>query len=162
MNIYVASSWRNSHQPGVVHQLRELGCEVYDFRNPPQRSGFGWEALAEDWQDWTVPQFIAHLDHPVAQQGFDSDFTAMQAADALVLVLPCGRSAHLEAGWAVGAGTPTAILILDPMEPELMYRMADTIVHNQDALAAWVTHIQSRLSAAARAPAKENTPCTNP
>lgn len=34
MRIYVASSWRNTHQPEVVAKLRELGHEVYDFREP--------------------------------------------------------------------------------------------------------------------------------
>ena len=28
----------------------------------------------------------------------------MEACDACVLVLPCGRSAHLEAGWCCGKG----------------------------------------------------------
>ena len=48
----------------------------------------------------------------------------MEWADAFVLLMPCGRSAHLEAGWAIGAGKPTAIL-LSAGEPELMYKMAD-------------------------------------
>ena len=152
MKIYVASSWRNPHQPGVVRQLQELGCEVYDFRNPPQRSGFGWEQLATDWQEWTVPQFIEHLEHPIAQQGYASDFMAMQWADALLLLLPCGRSAHLEAGWAVGAGKPTAILIPEPMEPELMYRMADTILHDRAQLAPWVDQVKAALGAAVSPP----------
>ena len=34
MKIYVASSWRNLLQPGIVLALRRCGHEVYDFRNP--------------------------------------------------------------------------------------------------------------------------------
>lgn len=49
----------------------------------------------------------------------------MKWADVCVLVMPCGRSAHLEAGWFVGAGKPTLIL-LENGEPELMYRMVGT------------------------------------
>lgn len=33
--IYVASSWRNVFQQDVVGILRDLGHEVYDFKNPP-------------------------------------------------------------------------------------------------------------------------------
>ena len=33
--IYVASSWRNVFQQDVVDILRDLGHEVYDFKNPP-------------------------------------------------------------------------------------------------------------------------------
>ena len=51
----------------------------------------------------------------------------MKWADACVLVLPCGRSAHLEAGWFVGAGKPLHILQLDREEPELMYRFG--VIH---------------------------------
>lgn len=32
--IYVASSWRNVFQQDVVDILRNLGHEVYDFKNP--------------------------------------------------------------------------------------------------------------------------------
>lgn len=48
----------------------------------------------------------------------------MKWADTFVLVLPCGRSAHLELGWACGQGKQTLIL-LDKMEPELMVKMVD-------------------------------------
>lgn len=41
MKIYVASSWRNNRQPDVVKFLRDLGHEVYDFKNPkPGDDGF--------------------------------------------------------------------------------------------------------------------------
>lgn len=33
--IYVASSWRNTYQPGVVAALREAGHEVYDSIDEP-------------------------------------------------------------------------------------------------------------------------------
>jgi hypothetical protein len=39
VKIYVASSWRNAEQPEIVGLLRDLGHEVYDFKNPPNRSG---------------------------------------------------------------------------------------------------------------------------
>jgi hypothetical protein len=50
----------------------------------------------------------------------------MEWADIAVLVLPCGRSAHLEAGWFVGAGKQLVIL-LAPGEPELMYKLTPDI-----------------------------------
>lgn len=126
MRIYVASSWRNGYQPEVVNALRELGHDVYDFRNPPQRSGFSWREIDDRWQDWTVDEYIENLNHPTAIAGFTSDFDAMQAADACVLVMPCGRSAHIEAGYFVGANKKLLILA-SKSEPELMYKMADSI-----------------------------------
>jgi nucleoside 2-deoxyribosyltransferase len=47
----------------------------------------------------------------------------MEWADACVLVLPCGRSAHLEAGWFAGKGKPVFVLTFDGEEPELMAKM---------------------------------------
>nr|DAI36486.1 MAG TPA: Nucleoside deoxyribosyltransferase [Caudoviricetes sp.] len=43
--IYVASSWRNQHQPQVVSFLREQGHEVYDFRHPAGKTGFQWSQI---------------------------------------------------------------------------------------------------------------------
>lgn len=129
MKIYVASSWRNSTQQGVVGALRGAGFEVYDFKNPrPGDKGFGWSSIDPDWKNWSAAQFIPALMEPVAVAGFESDFEAMKWADACVLVLPCGRSAHLEAGWFVGQGKPVHIVLDDPIsEPELMYRMVTSI-----------------------------------
>ena len=126
MRIYVASSWRNPTQPVMVTTLRDAGHEVYDFRNPrPGDNGFHWSEIDPNWQRWTPSQFRQPLHHRFAVRGFKSDMEALQACDACVLVLPCGRSAHLEAGWAAGAGKRLIILIADGCEPELMYRMAE-------------------------------------
>jgi hypothetical protein len=47
--IYVASSWRNDVQPVAVEMFRQLGHEVYDFRNPrPGDNGFHWSDIDPD------------------------------------------------------------------------------------------------------------------
>lgn len=129
MRLYVASSWRNLLQPDVVKALREAGHEVYDFRNPePGNHGFAWSEVDPDWRNWTPEKFLAGLGHPTAERGFELDMKGLNWSEGTVLVLPSGRSAHLEAGYAAGQGKPVFIL-LDPMfEPELMYKMAATIV----------------------------------
>ena len=138
--IYLASSWRNPDQPALVETLRGLGHEVYDFRNPrPGDSGFAWGEIDPEWLAWTPRPFRDRLAHPVAQAGFASDFEAMEWADTFVLLLPCGRSAHLEAGWAIGAGKPTAILLHeDKFEPELMYLMSDLIACDVAEVCDWL------------------------
>lgn len=108
----------------VVESLRRLGHEVYDFKNPRLGDrGFHWSDIDPDWQQWTPAEFQAALSHPIANAGYQSDMDAMLWADACVLVMPCGRSAHLEAGWFIGARKPCLILLSDG-EPELMYKMA--------------------------------------
>lgn len=111
MRIYVASSWRNPWQPGVVRLLRLLGHEVYDFREPrPGERGFSWSEVDPGWKEWSPVAYRAALDAPLSEAGFRSDMDALKACDACVLVLPCGASAHLELGWACGAGKRTAVL----------------------------------------------------
>ena len=138
MKIYVASSWRNKFQPDVVQALREWGHEVYDFRHPaPGNDGFAWSAIDRNWIDWTSTQMREGLNHPIAAAGFKLDFDAMERADVFVLVLPCGRSAHLEAGWAVGAGKKVVVYVPETgprQEPELMYLMTSAIVVTMDEL----------------------------
>lgn len=127
MKLYVASSWRNVVQPSVIESLREAGHGVYDFRNPePGSNGFHWSEIDPEWKSWTPDQFRAALDHEIAVKGFGLDYSAMHWADAGVMVMPCGRSAHLEAGYFVGAGKPLIILAANG-EPELMYKMANSI-----------------------------------
>lgn len=135
MKIYVASSWRNEKQPEVVRTLRAYGHQVYDFKNPPTCSGFGWHEIDPDWQKWNNEQYLRALTHPIADRGFGSDFQAMIDADACVLVLPCGRSAHSEAGWMQGHGKPTLILLPEePEEPELMYKMFEMVTTGMDQI----------------------------
>lgn len=146
--VYVASSWRNPMQPAVCAALAAAGIDHYDFRNPAGGTGFSWRQVKPDdappgiaakGSDWErVDDYLAMINHPTAAAGFDADFAAMQKADTFVLVLPCGKSAHLELGWAVGAGKRTAILLEDPVEPELMYRMVDHLATSVDDLLAWM------------------------
>lgn len=133
--IYVASSWRNTQQPKVVEILRRYGHEVYDFKNPRAgQNGFSWSEIDPDWQDWTAEQYIRALDDPIACQGYTFDMRAMEWADTCVLVLPCGRSAHLEAGWFAGRGKRSIILTRDGEEPELMALMCSHIVTDMNGV----------------------------
>lgn len=145
--VYVASSWRNPIQPAVCKVLREFEVPHYDFRNPEGNTGFSWAQVKPDstpgiagkGSDWeTIPDYLAMIRHPRAIEGFDADFAAMEEADTFVLVLPCGKSAHLELGWAIGAGKRTAILLENPVEPELMYRMVDYLAPSLPDLMAWM------------------------
>jgi hypothetical protein len=134
MRIYVASSWRNLLQPGVVHALRRCGHEVYDFRNPEAgNSGFRWSDIDPSWKEWDASRYRAALHHPIAKAGYALDIGALRACDAVVFVLPCGRSASWEFGYAMGQGKPGYVVQLEPQEPELMFREA-TIIASMDEL----------------------------
>ena len=139
-NIYIASSWRNEHQQMLVDELRKMGHEVYDFKHPNGDEGFQWSNIDENWQDWTMKQYRENLKSEYAQFGMNRDFDAMKAADVCILCLPCGRSAHLEAGWMKGARKKVIAYIHpgEKIEPELMYGIIDGIALNIEDVASIV------------------------
>ena len=144
VKIYVASSWRNYIQPLVVSNLLDLGHTVYDFKNPPDRSGFGWGQLGPEAHgaNGTPAEFREALKHPIAQAGFASDMKALRECDVCLLVLPCNRSAHLELGWACGAGKHTAVYMPEKSEPELMYTMLDAICVRWGEVKEWLADLE--------------------
>jgi hypothetical protein len=133
MKIYVASSWRNPLQPAIVHALRQCGHEVYDFRHPkPGDTGFRWtEVGADDGYrpgDKIEPdQWRKMLQHPRAAEGYASDISHVRDCEAVVYVLPCGRSASWEFGYAMGQGKAGYVIAFEETEPELMFREARII-----------------------------------
>ncbi len=141
MRVYVASSWRNEHQPEVVEAVRAWGHEVYDFRTPPESSGFAWSEIDPAWEGWSFEQYQAALQHPRAREGCRADFSHMTWADACLLVMPCGRSAHLELGWSAGAGKKTCIYFPpgEMYEPELMVKMCDVVTNDPREVRAWLS-----------------------
>lgn len=150
--IYVASSWRNPFHTAVVAGLRSARDRTgngkflpYDFRNPTEGNhGFHWSEVGMPSYNRDtngpvpVKEYIEGVDHPIALDGFKSDFDAMKSCDTCVLVLPCGASAHTEAGWFAGQGKPTAVLLDDPMVPELMYKIFDYLAPSFFDLLGWL------------------------
>jgi hypothetical protein len=139
MKIYVASSWRNLIQPDVVCALRQCGHDVYDFKKPrPGDSGFSsWRDIDPCWEQWTPEQYREALQHPIAKAGYQLDIDALKACDACVLVLPSGRSASWEFGYAMGQGKLGYVLQLGRVEPELMYREAKILASMGELLGAF-------------------------
>lgn len=135
MKIYVASSWRNYLQPAVIIALRRCGHEVYDFKNPaPGNKGFAWSSIDPNWESWTPDEYRKALQHPIAVEGYRFDIEALRACDTCVLVLPSGRSASWEFGYAMGQGKRGVVVQIDKIEPELMYREAEMVTSLDELL----------------------------
>ncbi|MBQ6228316.1 MAG: hypothetical protein IJK08_07140 [Prevotella sp.] len=133
--IYVASSWRNEFYPSVVETLRKAGHEVYDFRHPPSGDpGFKWSNVDADYMEWTPQEYRDRLHDPKAERQFANDIEAMESCDTCVIVLPCGRSAHTEAGWFAGKGKTVVAYIPIRQEPELMYKLFTAIACTEEEL----------------------------
>ena len=106
MKIYVASSWRNEHQPQVVALLRQWGHQVYDFRE----HGFNWSEVDEGWESWTPEDYLAGRCHHIATSAFQSDLDALWWANACILVMPAA-AARTGGGLVHRQGQTDAVLL---------------------------------------------------
>ena len=121
MKLYVASSWRNEKFNSILEDLDRAGIGYYNFREGNEN--FRWKEIDPRWQLWTPYEMIAALHTTLSRKAFEMDYNAMLDCDACLLVHPCGRSAHLEAGWFVGQGKPLYVLV-ESGDPELMLKLA--------------------------------------
>lgn len=128
MKIYVASSWRNKFHSWVVDRLRFHGHEVYDFKNPGvDKHAFSWKGVIPNYQQGekvTAEEYRRALTHPRAAQGYAYDIGALKWCDAVVYVLPCGKSASWEFGFAMGEGKAGFVVMFEPDDPDLMFSEA--------------------------------------
>ena len=123
MNIYLATSWRHPHFDHARRMLERAGHLVYNFRE----GGFSWESVGLDHKDQSFAHMTDILARPLCRQQFERDRLAMESCDVIVMLLPCGRSAHMELGYVLGMGLP-GIIVWDDAEPDLIHGLATAIV----------------------------------
>ena len=94
--------------------------------------------VASSWRNKYQPEVVAALraaGHEVYDfRNPEHNPGGFHWADTCVLVLPCGRSAHTEAGWFAGKGLKTIVYMPEKQEPELMYKLFDGVVDNLNDL----------------------------
>lgn len=121
---FVASRWRNKAiVEELVSLLRKKEKRVYSFLE-----GNGSEYGLKNLHDtYTAEDFMMHFENipdwqtdPRIKEIFDMDMNALRNSDALILLLPAGTSAHMEAGAAYGMGKK-CILIGEQKETESLY-----------------------------------------
>ena len=123
MRVYLASSWRNVRFTNVLQALRGAGHQVYSFREA--NSAFRWEQLGIGAETCKSFDFVSALFSDTVQDAFHNDRGGIDWCDVLVMLLPCGNSAHLEAGYAKGTGKRVYFLLEQTQKPDLMYLFAD-------------------------------------
>ena len=116
---------RNEEVPKLANRLREaLGptVEVFD-------DWFAAGRIADDeWQAYEQGRghsFAKALEGYASNHVFNFDWHHLIGSSHVVLLLPAGKSGHLELGWAMGGGRKGYILY--PSEPERwdqMYQFA--------------------------------------
>lgn len=131
MKIYVAGSFSNRENIMFIgNTLREHGFETYIFCDPSSVTGKLSDELRLLYDLKTLTAKSVYDTKIISSIGLENLHELVQC-DALVLVLPSGRSAHLEAGWMIGRQRP--VYIIGPKvygEFDAMYVMANHIFYD--------------------------------
>lgn len=131
MKIYLASSWKNKDiVVGMAERLRYEGHEVDAFCDNTNRVSFDWSELSDIMrtEECAIDKHDAKemMNHWRIKEAFEEDKKFIDWADAVIMLMPCGRSSHLEAGYAVGSGKKMYIMGgFVKGEFDVMYGFAD-------------------------------------
>lgn len=134
MRIHIIGSLRNPAVPVLGNRLRELGFEAFD-------DWWGAGEQADDsWQSYENTRgrpYKEALYGAAAHNIFSWDVENMNQADVAVLLLPAGKSAHLEFGYVIGQGKPGYVVFdKEPERYELMYQFAEAVFYDIEDLLA--------------------------
>ncbi len=132
--IYVIGSLRQDRPAEVANELRELGFTVFD----------DWHSQGTDadehWARYEKRRGRSYkeaLEGKAACHAFEFDRRHLEACAGAVMVMPAGKSGHLELGWVLGQGRPGFILLDgEPERYELMVKFATAVCSSMEELVA--------------------------
>ena len=131
--VYLAGALKNERIPLIGNALRAVGFDVMDEWWTPGRDA------DVNWQHYETVRgrtFIEALRGRAATNTFLFDKSYIDLCDTFVVVMPAGKSAMLELGYAKGSGKPSYML-LDESHPErydVMPAASDDVFNTVDEL----------------------------
>jgi hypothetical protein len=130
--IYLIGALKNPEVPKAGEYLRSLGFEVFDdwysagpeaddcLRDHYRSRGFNYREIMESHS---------------AKHIFEFDYKHLNRADIGVMLMPAGKSAHLELGYLIGRGRPGYILFdKEPERVDIMHQFATGIFFNVEEM----------------------------
>ncbi len=126
--IYVIGALKHPRIPMIANEIRSWGYDAFDDWWSPSED-------ADEW--WQRHEFIRGRSYLEAINGWharhvcDFDETHLDRSHGGVLVLPAGKSAHIELGYLRGQKKPTFVLFeQEPDRYDVMYRLGTRGVEN--------------------------------
>lgn len=130
---FIAARFRNKDAAlDCARRIRETSATVYCFaESDASREEVG--AVDSD-AETAMRQFEAKdwRTDPSVRRVFDTDMAALRESRTVIVLLPAGKSAHIEAGVAYGLGK-RLILIGEQKEAESLYCIFDIVYPSVDA-----------------------------
>ena len=132
MIVYVIGSMRNPRIPEIGNALREVGHEVFeDWFSPGPHADDEWQ----QYEKVRGRSYREALRGYHARHVFQFDKLHLDRAHAGVLVMPAGRSAHIELGYLIGQNKPGFVLFDgEPERYDIMYQFATEVCFTSEEL----------------------------
>jgi hypothetical protein len=140
-SIYLIGSLRNEGVPKAAAALRMEGYDVFDdwFAAGPEADDY--------WQKYEIARghnYQQALDGYAARHVYAFDKFHLDRCDYGVLLLPAGKSGHLELGYMIGRGKPCFILLAgQPERYDVMYQFATKVVATTEELISAIDETRS-------------------
>ena len=130
-SLYIIGSLRNREEViRISNEIRVLGYEAFDdWLSPGPEADDKWK----EYEESRGRTYREALGGWAAVHVFEFDLYHLNRCDGAVLILPAGKSCHLEAGY-IAATKPLFILMDDPSRWDVMYQFATGIAFSLDEL----------------------------
>lgn len=132
MKIYIIGALKNPRVPELANELSARGHTTFaDWYSPGPEADTYWQ----EYERARGRGYREAIYGPHAVHVFAFDRHYLDECDAAVMVMPAGKSAHLELGYAAGRGKRTFVLFdAEPDRFDLMYLFAERVVFSVDEL----------------------------
>lgn len=136
-SLYLIGSLRNEEIPKVAGPLRDLGLDVFDdwYAAGPEADDY-WKS----YEEGRGKSYKEALRGHAARHVFGFDRHHLDRCDAAALILPAGKSGHLELGYVAGSGKPCFILLDQPDRWDVMYQFATEVFFTKEEMLEYFTN----------------------
>lgn len=131
-SIYLIGSLKNREILEVTKSLKSIGLDVFsDWLTPGPEA----DDYLRDYYRELGLSYSEIMETYAAKHIFDFDRHHLDRCDAAIMVMPAGKSGHLELGYVIGKGKPGFILFdKEPERVDIMHQFATKIFMNQEEM----------------------------
>lgn len=129
-SIYIIGSLRNPEIPKFANEIQALGIEAFAdwFAPGPNADDF--------WRDYSKERGLSYKEALMSHSAthvFRFDKHHIDRCDAAVMLMPAGKSGHLELGYVIGKGKPGYIVFdKEPDRYDVMVQFATNIFFSKE------------------------------
>lgn len=131
-SVYLIGSLKNREIPKIAKLLRSSGLDVFDDWQSPGPDADDY--LRDYYRDRGL-SYSEVLNSYSARHIYEFDKKHLDRCDCAILVMPAGKSGHLELGYTIGKGKPGYILMDgEPERVDIMHSFATKVFMNQEEM----------------------------